>query len=72
VETLFARAGFCTVVRNGTVFLFAQKDALASLHIDDKPDYLLCLAVRAAFEDPDANRPITDDCTPADAPVFSR
>ncbi len=77
VESHFARAGFHTAVRGGTVFLFAQKDALASLNMAHKQDYLLSLAVRAAFEGTDENHPVTDEvvtdaCTPSDAYGFSR
>ena len=61
VEARFVRSGLCTIVRNGSVFLFVQKDDLAALNIDSKQDYMLSLAKRLSFEGSDANVPVTDD-----------
>lgn len=61
VEDIFVRSGACTIVRNGSVFLFVQKDELANLKIDGKENYMLSLARRSAFEDSNSNIPTVDN-----------
>lgn len=50
VKKNFERADACTVVQNGFVFLFVQKNELATLKIKGKNDYTLSLATRTAFD----------------------
>lgn len=57
VEDIFVRSGTCTIVRNGSVFLFVQKDELAKLNVKGKNDYMLSLAKRSAFDGSNTNVP---------------
>lgn len=61
LEDIFVRSGACTIVRNGSVFLFVQKDELANLKIGGKENYMLSLARRSAFEDSNSNIPTVDN-----------
>lgn len=61
VEDIFVRSGACTVVQNGSVFLFVQKDELAKLNVESKNDYMLSLAKRSAFDGSNTNVPTVDN-----------
>ena len=61
VEDVFVRSGACTVVQNGSVFLFVQKDELANLKVKGKDNYMLSLARRSAFDGSSTNTPTVDD-----------
>ena len=61
VEDVFVRSGACTVVQNGSVFLFVQKDELANLKVKGKDNYMLSLARRSAFDGSSTNIPSVDN-----------
>lgn len=61
VEDVFVRSGACTVVQNGSVFLFVQKDELANLKVKGKDNYMLSLARRSAFDGSSTNIPTVDN-----------
>lgn len=61
LEDIFVRSGTCTIVRNGSVFLFIQKDELAKLNVEGKDDYMLSLAKRSAFDGSNTNVPTVDN-----------
>lgn len=61
VEDVFVRSGACTVVRNGSVFLFVQKDELENLKVKGKENYMLSLARRSAFDGSSTNIPTIDN-----------
>ena len=61
VEDAFVRSGACTVVQNGSVFLFVQKDELANLKVKGKDNYMLSLARRSAFDGSSTNIPTVDN-----------
>ena len=61
VEDIFVSAGACTVVQNGSVFLFVQKEELANLKVKSKDNYMLSLASRSAFDGSNTNIPTVDN-----------
>jgi len=60
LKDIFVRSGACTVVQNGSVFLFVQKEELANLKVKSKDNYMLSLASRSAFDGSNTNIPTVD------------
>lgn len=50
VYDIFAEAGYCVTVKNGSLYLFVQKDAFANLKIANRESYLFHLASRESYE----------------------
>ena len=61
VKEVFVHSGVCAIDRNGSVFLFVQKDELANLIVDGKENYVLSLARRSVFDGLDTYTPNIDN-----------
>lgn len=46
----FAEKGYCVTIRNGSLYLFVQKEAFANLDVPNREGYLFCLAFRGCYE----------------------
>lgn len=57
IEEIFSNLGVCTAVKNNKLFVFIQKEKLATLEIADKGSYRLSLAKRRNYEHEEGDIP---------------